>query len=81
VIGEAKPTQTEHGLVTHSGAWYVVNAREARWVGSDDLWRGAWLEPEETWPALGFRLTPLDPGKPMANAPPRILSYRDGDLP
>jgi uncharacterized cupin superfamily protein len=43
-----------------------VNAREARWVGMEGLWRGAWIEPEEEWPDLGFRLTVLDPGHPMA---------------
>jgi uncharacterized cupin superfamily protein len=44
-----------------------VNARETRWVGQDGLWRGAWLEPEgQPWPGLGFNLTVLDPGNPMA---------------
>ena len=66
MVEEAKPQATEEGLLPQSGGWYVLNAREARWVGTDDLWRGAWLEPEEEWPALGFHLTVLDPGNPMA---------------
>ena len=66
MVSEAVPQPTEEGLVPQSGGWYVVNARDTRWVGTDDLWRGAWLEPEEGWPALGFHLTVLDPGKPMA---------------
>jgi uncharacterized cupin superfamily protein len=53
---------------SHRGApaWYVVNAREARWVGQDGLWRGAWLQPDEERTALVFNLTVLDPGNPMA---------------
>jgi uncharacterized cupin superfamily protein len=66
VVEESSPKPTEYGLVPQSGGWYVVNARETRWVGTDDLWRGAWLEPEEPWESLGFHLTVLDPGKPMA---------------
>jgi len=61
-----KPHATDDGLLPQTGGWYVVNARETRWVGMDGLWLGAWLEPEEEWPALGFRLTVLDPGNPMA---------------
>ncbi len=66
VVEESKPKPTEDGLLPQSGGWYVVNARETRWAGTDDLWRGAWLEPEEPWPALGFHLTVLDRRKPMA---------------
>jgi uncharacterized cupin superfamily protein len=66
MVDEARPAETELGLLPQNGGWYVVNARETRWVGTDDMWRGAWIEPEEEWPALGFRLTVLDPGKPMA---------------
>ena len=66
MVEESKPKRTEDGLLPQSHGWYVVNARETRWVGSDELWRGAWLEPEEPWTGLGFNLTVLDPGKPMA---------------
>ena len=66
MVEESKPKPTEDGLVPQTHGWYVVNARETRWVGSDELWRGAWLEPEESWAGLGFNLTVLDPGKPMA---------------
>ena len=65
-VEEAKPNATEDGLVPQSGGWYVVNARETRWVEMPGLWRGAWLEPENPWPALGFHLTVLHPGRPMA---------------
>lgn len=66
MVAEAKPQPAADGLVPQSDGWYVVNAREVRWAGTDDLWRGAVLEPDEPWPDLGFHLTVLDPGKPMA---------------
>ena len=66
MVDEAKPEPTEEGLLPQSGGWYVVNARETRWVGMDGLWRGAWIEPEEEWAGLAFHLTVLDPGNPMA---------------
>lgn len=66
MVDEAPPRQTELGVVPEDGGWYVVNARETRWAGTGDMWRGASITPEEEWAALGFRLTVLDPGKPMA---------------
>lgn len=64
-IDETPPVETAEGLAARPGGWYVVNAREARWVGQDGMWRGAWLEPEaEPWPWLGVNLTVLDPGNP-----------------
>jgi uncharacterized cupin superfamily protein len=66
-IEESPAVETDDGLVPQEPGWYVVNARETRWVGQDGLWRGAWLEPEgQPWPGLGFNLTVLDPGNPMA---------------
>ena len=62
-VEEAPPVRALEGLATQPGGWYVVNAREARWVGQDGMWRGAWLEPEaEPWSTLGFNVTVLDPG-------------------
>jgi uncharacterized cupin superfamily protein len=67
VVRETPPAVTPDGLAARGGGWYVVNAREARWIGQDGLWRGAWLEPEdEPWSALGFNVSVLDPGNPMA---------------
>jgi uncharacterized cupin superfamily protein len=62
VVDEAPLVETDDGLAPQPGGWYVVNARDVRWVGQDGMWRGAWLEPEdEPWPALGFNVTVLDP--------------------
>jgi uncharacterized cupin superfamily protein len=63
VVEETPPVETEHGLASKPGGWYIVNAREVRWVGQDGMWRGAWIEPEDApWPGLGFNVTVLDPG-------------------
>lgn len=65
MVEESPPLQTDEGLAPQEPGWYVVNAREARWVGQDGMWRGAWLEPEdEPWPALAFNVTVLDPESP-----------------
>jgi uncharacterized cupin superfamily protein len=67
VTDEAPPRPGEHGLEPRGGGWYVLNAKDARWVGRDELGRASWLEPEdEPWPALGVNLFVLDPGRPMA---------------
>jgi quercetin dioxygenase-like cupin family protein len=67
VVEETPLQETPDGLAAQAPGWYVVNARKARWLGQDGLWRGAWLEPEgEPWPSLAFNLSVLDPGHPMA---------------
>ena len=64
-VAETPPVQVGEGLAAQPGGWYVVNAREARWVGQEGMWRGAWLEPEtEPWSSLGFTVTVFDPGNP-----------------
>jgi uncharacterized cupin superfamily protein len=65
VIDETPPAVTADGLAPTGSGWYVVNAREARWVGQEGLWRGAWLQPDDER-AVAFNLTVLDPGNPMA---------------
>lgn len=67
MVREAPPEATPDGLATSGGGWFVVNVRETRWIGQDGLWRGPWLEPEdERWAGLGFNVSVLDPGHPMA---------------
>ena len=70
-VEESKPKLTEDGLVPQSHGWYVVNARETRWAGTDELWRGAWLEPDEPWSGLGF-IYGARPGKADGEVPRRV---------
>ena len=66
VVPEAKPEQSEHGLVAQGGGWYVLNAREARWYAADG--RGAFcdLEGDAEFAQVGINVQMLGPGDPMA---------------
>jgi uncharacterized cupin superfamily protein len=57
--------QTETGLVPTGTGWFVLNAREARWVHGDG--RGARLsfDGETDFPQIGINLFVLSPGEPM----------------
>ena len=60
---EAKLEQTESGLVPRGDGWFVVNAREARWLNGDF---GAYtrFEGEARFKQLGINIGVLDPGQP-----------------
>ncbi len=66
MLPEASLEQTEHGLVTKSEGWYVVNAREVRWRYAHG--RGAFCDTEGDvdFPQLGMNLFVLGPGEPMS---------------
>lgn len=65
---EARLERTQGGLVPPGGdEWFVVNARETLWVDNPPFGSftplGGW---PERWPDLGFNVTVLQPGEPMA---------------
>jgi uncharacterized cupin superfamily protein len=70
VVPEAKLEQTEAGLVPASAGWFVMNAREARWI--ENPGRGHSLpltgvdeyEAETFFPMLGVAIRVIDPGEP-----------------
>jgi uncharacterized cupin superfamily protein len=64
-VPEARLEETEHGLVPAGDGWFVVNAREARWL-VDEL--GAWtgFAGEQRFEQVGINLCVLQPGVPMA---------------
>lgn len=71
VIPEAPLEDTGAGLVPTGQGWFVVNAREARWVRREG--RGmrlpftGWTDPEREayFPQLGVNLSVLEPGEPI----------------
>jgi uncharacterized cupin superfamily protein len=71
MVPEAPLEQTDAGLVPAGGGWFVVNAREARWVRRDG--RGHTLpftdwtaeEAETYFPQVGINLVVLGPGEPI----------------
>jgi uncharacterized cupin superfamily protein len=70
VVPEAKLEQTEAGLVPASAGWFVMNARDARWI--ENPGRGHSLpltgadeyEAETFFPMLGMAIRVIDPGEP-----------------
>jgi uncharacterized cupin superfamily protein len=71
VVPESDLEETEHGLVASAPGWFVVNARDARWVHREG--RGAvlpftgWWEEEDVqlFPQFGMNLFVLAPGDAM----------------
>jgi uncharacterized cupin superfamily protein len=66
MVPEAPFGSTEHGLVPTGDGWFVLNAREGRWLHGEG--RGAYcrFEGEPEFSQLGIRLVSLAPGEPMA---------------
>lgn len=72
MVPEAPLEQTAAGLVAAGAGWFVVNAREARWVHRPE--RGEMLpftgssraEAEEYFAEVGVNLFVLGPGEPMS---------------
>jgi uncharacterized cupin superfamily protein len=71
MIPEAELKETEAGLVPDSEGWFVMNAREARWIHRDgrgnNLPFTGWTpsEAETYFPQLGVSLVVLGPGEPI----------------
>lgn len=66
MVPEAPLEQTDHGLVAKGEGWYVVNAREVRWLHTDG--RGAFCDTEGDvdFPQVGVNLFVLGPGEAMS---------------
>jgi uncharacterized cupin superfamily protein len=63
---EARLKQTENGLVPQGEGWYVLNAREAKWLHVDGLGSYCGFEGEVRFPELGINLNIMAPGERMA---------------
>ena len=71
MVPEAELAETEAGLVPGGEGWFVVNARDARWIHREGRGEAlpftGWTEHEaETYfPQLGVALVVLSPGEPI----------------
>jgi uncharacterized cupin superfamily protein len=71
MVPEAPLEQTDAGLVPAGHGWFVLNARDARWIRRDGRGHNApltgWTEEEaETYfPQLGLNVVVLGPGEPI----------------
>jgi uncharacterized cupin superfamily protein len=65
MVLEARLEETETGLVPRGEGWFVLNAREARWLHAEG--RGARLvfEGDAEFPQVGVSLFVLAPGEPI----------------
>ena len=66
MVPEARLDSTEHGLVPDSEGWFVLNAREARWLYREGRTAICLLEGEPEFSQVGINLSVLGPGEPMA---------------
>jgi uncharacterized cupin superfamily protein len=70
-VPEAPLERTEAGLVPAGEGWFVMNARDARWVRREGRGHNVpltgWTDFEaETWfPQLGVAIARLEPGEPI----------------
>ena len=66
MIEESPLRATEHGLVPESDGWFVVNAREARWIDDGGMGVYTKFEGEARFPLIGINLAVLQPGQPSS---------------
>ena len=62
-VPEATLTKTENGLVPEAEGWFVLNARDAVWIRSEERGLDTYLEGRQEWTELGFRIQVLMPGQ------------------
>jgi uncharacterized cupin superfamily protein len=65
MVPEARLNLTEHGLVPKGDGWFVVNAREARWLERPGRGMRCGFEGEPAFAQLGVSLYVLQPGEPI----------------
>lgn len=65
MVPEAPLEDAGHGLVPQGEGWYVLNARETRWL-EGRLGAFCNFEGEPRFSQLGINLNVLQPGEPMA---------------
>jgi uncharacterized cupin superfamily protein len=64
MVEEARLVPTENGLVPEGEGWFVVNAREARWVENAAFGRWTTFEGDVRFPELGINIGVAQPGQP-----------------
>jgi uncharacterized cupin superfamily protein len=63
-VPEAPLEKDQGGLVPKGPGWFVVNAREARWIHTDELGSAVVFEGDVPFPQLGINIQVLQPGQP-----------------
>jgi len=66
MVSEAPLERTEAGLVAEGEGWFVMNARDARWLAAEGRGAFSLFEGEPGFAQIGIGLVSLGPGEPMA---------------
>ena len=64
MIPEARLERVNGSLVPQDEGWFVLNAKEARWLDGDCGAYTRFEGPEARFPALGINIAVLQPGQP-----------------
>jgi uncharacterized cupin superfamily protein len=64
MVDEARLGDSEHGKVPEGEGWFVVNARQARWLDDGEMGVYTRFEGEARFPQVGINLAVLEPGQP-----------------
>ena len=62
-VPEAELKHTELGLVPQGEGWFVLNARDATWIRSDERGQDTDFEGGQEWTQLGLRIQVVAPGQ------------------
>jgi len=64
MVPEAPLEQTESGLVPKGEGWFVVNAKESRWLEHKTFGSGTTFEGDPEFAQIGINIGVLEPGQP-----------------
>jgi len=62
-VPEAELMKTEAGLIPQGEGWFVLNARDASWIRSEERGQDTDFEGGQEWKQLGFRIQVIAPGQ------------------
>ncbi len=62
-IPEAELKRTDAGLIPQGEGWFVLNARDASWIRSEERGQDTDFEGGQEWAQLGFRIQVVAPGQ------------------
>jgi uncharacterized cupin superfamily protein len=66
MVDESPLRDTEHGKVPEGEGWFVVNARESRWIDDGGMGVYTKFEGDARFPSFGVNIAVLQPGQPSA---------------
>jgi quercetin dioxygenase-like cupin family protein len=62
-VPEAELKRTDAGLIPQGEGWFVLNARDASWIRSEERGQDTDFEGGQEWAQLGFRIQVVAPGQ------------------